>query len=163
MSEDLSKMGEAEKLLYLANMAEGLRLTSGGHLATHNPSMIDMVREFHEKHGLPVREDRDIHVDPERAEFRYTLMYEEFSETLADAKTVTEETLPQLAKEMADAIYVILGTALEFGIPMEDVFKEVHRSNMSKDIGGKRGDGKVLKGSSYRPADVPTVLRKDEK
>uniref|UniRef100_A0AAU3IBW5 Uncharacterized protein n=1 Tax=Streptomyces sp. NBC_01393 TaxID=2903851 RepID=A0AAU3IBW5_9ACTN len=63
-----------------------------------------------------------------------------------------------LAKELADVLYVIYGTADLLEIPLEAVFAEVHRSNMSK-VGPdgqvlRREDGKILKPTNYREADV---------
>ncbi len=67
-----------------------------------------------------------------------------------------------LAKELADILYVTYGTAEILGIPLEDVFQEVHRSNMSKlGLSGRpvrRHDGKVLKGPNYQEADVAGVM-----
>jgi predicted HAD superfamily Cof-like phosphohydrolase len=69
----------------------------------------------------------------------------------------------KLAKELADLLYVVYGTAAAYGIPIDDVYREVHRSNMSK-LGedGKpiyREDGKVLKGPNYSPANVEKILK----
>jgi predicted HAD superfamily Cof-like phosphohydrolase len=63
-----------------------------------------------------------------------------------------------LAKELADVLYVVYGTAQLLDIPLESVFAEVHRSNMSK-VGPdgqviRREDGKILKPGTYREADV---------
>lgn len=63
-----------------------------------------------------------------------------------------------LAKELADILYVVYGTADLLEIPIEAVFGEVHRSNMSK-VGPdgqviRREDGKILKPDTYREADV---------
>jgi predicted HAD superfamily Cof-like phosphohydrolase len=63
-----------------------------------------------------------------------------------------------LAKELADVLYVVYGTADLLEIPLEQVFAEVHRSNMSK-VGPdgtvlRREDGKILKPDTYREADV---------
>ena len=66
-----------------------------------------------------------------------------------------------LAKELADVLYVTYGTGDTQSLPVEDVYQEVHRSNMSKLVDGKplrREDGKFLKGPNYRPADVHGVL-----
>jgi predicted HAD superfamily Cof-like phosphohydrolase len=67
-----------------------------------------------------------------------------------------------LAKELADVLYVVYGTADLLEIPLEAVFTEVHRSNMSK-VGPngqviRREDGKILKPDSYREADVHGAL-----
>lgn len=43
--------------------------------------------------------------------------------------------------------------------PMDRVFAEVHRSNMTKEGGGKRADGKILKGPGYESPDIAAVLR----
>lgn len=76
------------------------------------------------------------------------------------------EIYRRLLKELADLIYVAEGCAVSFGLPIEDAYREVHSSNMSK-LGkdGKpiyREDGKVLKGPNYREANmeqfVPEIL-----
>lgn len=63
-----------------------------------------------------------------------------------------------LTKELADVLYVTYGFGLTFGLPLQEVFEEVHRSNMSK-LGddGKpiyREDGKVLKGPNYKAPNL---------
>lgn len=71
------------------------------------------------------------------------------------------EYYPELAKELADLLYVVYGTAEEFGIPLEAVFKEVHHSNMSKlwpdGTVHYREDGKVLKPPTYTEANIKRV------
>jgi predicted HAD superfamily Cof-like phosphohydrolase len=67
-----------------------------------------------------------------------------------------------LAKELADVLYIVYGTADLLEIPLEAVFAEVHRSNMSK-VGPdgqviRREDGKILKPDTYREADVHGAL-----
>ena len=62
---------------------------------------------------------------------------------------------------MADLLYVVYGTAVSYGIDMDPVFREVHRSNMSKVGGYKREDGKWVKPPTYSPAVIePIWLRK---
>ena len=59
-----------------------------------------------------------------------------------------------LTKELSDLLYVVYGTALAFGLPLDPAFNRVHESNMSKLVDGKplyREDGKVLKGPNYQP------------
>jgi len=63
-----------------------------------------------------------------------------------------------VAKELADLLYVVYGTAVSCGIDMEPVFREVHRSNMSKVGGHKREDGKWVKPSTYSPARLELIL-----
>lgn len=101
---------------------------------------------------------------PEVAEQRRTLLVEEAREA-AEALTELAQALRAggdplsayraVAKELADVLYVTYGAADALGIDLPAVFVEVHRSNMSKlDADGRvlrRADGKVLKGSGYRP------------
>lgn len=101
---------------------------------------------------------------PEVAEHRRTLLAEEAGEAveaLTDlAKALRDGDDPatayrEVAKELADVLYVTYGAANALGIDLPAVFVEVHRSNMSKvDADGqvlRRADGKVLKGPGYRP------------
>ena len=64
----------------------------------------------------------------------------------------------KLTKELADLMYVTIGFATTFGLPLEEVFYEVHKSNMSK-LGPngevlRREDGKILKGINYKEPDL---------
>lgn len=72
----------------------------------------------------------------------------------------------KVAKELADLLYVTYGSGDTMDIPMDEVYREVHRSNMSKlGADGKpvyREDGKVLKGSQYEPANIDRVLQEYE-
>ena len=65
----------------------------------------------------------------------------------------------------ADIIYIACGTAVSYGIPLDKVFTEVHRSNMAKLVDGKplyREDGKVIKPSGWQPPNIKKILE-DEK
>lgn len=103
-------------------------------------------------------------------DFRADLIREEFNELVAETYAADEwdkRTVPgnfvkhQIAKELADLLYVVYGTADAFGIDIDRVFAEVHRSNMSKLVDGKplkREDGKVLKGPNYKPPNLDFVV-----
>lgn len=70
---------------------------------------------------------------------------------------MTSETKLKMFKELADVQYVVSGMAVSLGIPMEEVFRRVHESNMSKLVDGKplkRADGKFLKGPNYKKPDL---------
>jgi predicted HAD superfamily Cof-like phosphohydrolase len=99
--------------------------------------------------------------DVETAMLRQRLIMEE-------AKEVTQELLRPvinkvaLTKELADLLYVVHGTAVAFGLPLDVAFNRVHDSNMSK-LGpdGKpiyRDDGKVLKGPNYQPPKLDDLF-----
>lgn len=64
-----------------------------------------------------------------------------------------------VADAIADLLYVVYGAAVAYGINIDPVFGEVHRSNMTKFIDGhRRDDGKWVKGPSYEPARIKEVL-----
>lgn len=72
-----------------------------------------------------------------------------------------KECAEHVAKELADLLYVVYGTADKLGIPLTEVFEVVHRSNMSKvwDDGEVHYNdiGKVLKPSTYSPPDLSFI------
>ena len=116
-----------------------------------------MVREFHEVFGVVVA-DRPIQPTPETVELRRSLIEEEKRE-LFEAMAGTD--LAQVAKELADLLYVVYGTAVSYGIETLPVFAEVHRSNMEKAPGGvvtRRADGKVLKPAGWQPPDIARLI-----
>ncbi len=119
-------------------------------------SPLRMVRDFHDKFGGDV----DVPFTPETISLRFRLIEEEFMEV--DNELFPHHAGPpdekKLTKELADLLYVVYGTAVTFGLPLEEVFEEVHRSNMSKlgDDGKpiKREDGKILKGPNYKEPNL---------
>lgn len=74
----------------------------------------------------------------------------------------TRDTI-EAADALADLTYVIYGMALECGISLPAVLREVQASNLSKlDGAGKpiyREDGKVLKGENFFPPDIKKALK----
>lgn len=117
-----------------------------------------MVEEFHRAYGLPVRYLPEV-PDAKEIKLRQDLLSEEYWE-YDDA--ASKNDIVGIADALADMIYIIHGTALVYGIPLDEVFDEVHRSNMSKlDEEGKplyREDGKVLKGINYEPPNIKEIL-----
>ena len=91
---------------------------------------------------------------------RRKLLKEEFYEYL-DGED--KDDIVEIADALADLIYIACGTAVSYGIPLDKVFAEVHRSNMAKLVDGKplyREDGKVMKPAGWTPPDVKGVLEK---
>ena len=62
------------------------------------------------------------------------------------------------ADAWGDRLYVLLGDAVSTGLPAQNVFDEVHRSNMSKQCKSSNR-GKAVKGSSYRRPQLDEVLQ----
>lgn len=113
-----------------------------------------MVQEFHKQFEIHVSPTPSIPDEPTRI-LRKRLIQEEFDEL---QEAMREKDLPSIAKELADLLYVVYGTAVSLGIDMEPVFQEVHRSNMSKVGGHKREDGKWVKPPTYSPARLEDLL-----
>lgn len=96
---------------------------------------------------------------------RYNLIREELHEYWVVVDALYAFRKPDLLEQAADAIgdmlYVVLGAAVAWGLDIEPIFNEIHRSNMSKFIDGtRRDDGKYVKGPSYQPADLAAEIRK---
>lgn len=113
------------------------------------------VTAFHEKCNLPVP---DVPQFPGAArEFlRGKLATEEWKELWMAWRT---EDLPGIADAIADLIYVLIGMALEYGIPLNDVWDEVQRANMTKEP-VHNADGKVVKPAGFVPPDIAGILKK---
>jgi predicted HAD superfamily Cof-like phosphohydrolase len=139
------------------------------------------VHEFHEKFGYPVRRTvTELTTDELR--FRLSLIMEEAMEVLEAAVLPTAAeflerirfdissaislsyqehlNLPEFVDALGDLDYVVEGTRLYLGVNGSEVAAEIHRANMSKTDGPRRGDGKILKPEGWMPPDIEGVLRK---
>lgn len=145
-------------------------------------SIRDKLIEFHRAMGVPgVGEEKPFVPSKERIRLRLKLIAEEFAELLFAAGLYDEEEfrrardgslkfidaeylgdcdLVGVADALADLIYVIEGTNLEFGIDGKAVFDVVHAANMQKTTGPRRADGKILKPAGWQPPDIAGELRR---
>lgn len=117
--------------------------------------MIEDVLDFHHAFKLPIKAYPGF-PNIERVSLRKRLIDEEVNKELLPA--IDNQDLVGVADGIADAVYVLLGAALEFGIPIEEVWRLVHESNMKKFGGGTRVDGKILKPEGWTPPDVRGAL-----
>jgi predicted HAD superfamily Cof-like phosphohydrolase len=117
-----------------------------------------MVRDFHENFGLP-RNDSPAWPGTIAHRLRVNLIEEELAELRNAGET---QDLVEIADALGDLLYVVYGAAVTYGIDLEPVFSEIHRSNMSKgdSNAAARCDGKVLKGANYSPPRVAEVLER---
>ena len=118
--------------------------------------MIDylgMVRQFHEKYGHLILNKPRIPMIA-TVVLRRKLIEEEAKE-FDHAASIGD--LIEIADALGDLLVVIYGTALSFGIPIEAVFTEIHRSNMTKST-EKNEYGKTIKGENYEPPDIKKIL-----
>lgn len=117
------------------------------------------VKDFHRAFGQRIGSVPEL-PDSEERSLRIKLLIEEVAEY---SEAENEHDLVEVADALADIIYIALGTAVSYGIPLDNVFEEVHRSNMAKLVDGKplkREDGKVIKPAGWKPPDVEGVLKK---
>ncbi len=118
-----------------------------------------MVREFHDKFGVPTPDVPTV-PPPHRAGLRIALIAEELEE-LRDAIVRSGPIdMVGVADALGDLLYVVHGAALEFGIDIRPVFREIHASNLRKEGGATRGDGKILKPAGWVGPDIAGELRK---
>lgn len=115
---------------------------------------------FHDKFGAYVADrpgfagDRGgggAHTDAKGDELRVRLVQEECKE-LADA--VEAGDFPAAIDALADIIYVVLGSAVSWGVDIAPIFVEVHAANMRKEGGKRRADGKILKPDGWVGPDI---------
>lgn len=123
---------------------------------------IKQVQAFYEAYNIPAPETmRYLH--KERALLRHKLIQEEVSELL-EASMASQGTLVDVADAITDCFYILIGTAIEYGIAdkLPALFDEVHASNMSKlDENGKpiyREDGKVMKGPLFKKPNLKDII-----
>lgn len=117
------------------------------------------VRDFHVAFGQKVGDYPQFPDDGDRL-LRKRLLAEEYEEYM---NAEYDNDLVEVADALADLIYIACGTAVSYGIPLDKVFAEVHRSNMAKLVDGKpiyREDGKVMKPDGWTAPDVEGVLNK---
>lgn len=144
---------------------------------------LKQVEEFHRKHGFPVGVDfqiiQDVQVQQELenvsecavadaklligspciAAQRASLILEEAGEI---GIALANHDMVELADGLADLMYVVLGTAVAYSIPLEKLFDEVHRSNMTKNVCNEPLlKGSVSKGEGYSPPDIAGILSAD--
>lgn len=99
---------------------------------------------------LPNIEERDL---------RKRLLEEEYNEYLEGENN---NDIVEIADALGDMLYIIYGTAVSYGLPINEIFNEIHASNMSKlDENGNpifREDGKILKGKNYFKPDLKSII-----
>ena len=131
------------------------------------------VESFHALHGQidPLTPSS---TDGATLQLRIDLITEEFDELIdelvklqVDALHTTPkiaelDRLAHIAKEIADLIYVSVGTASVLGIDIAPVWEAVHESNMKKADGPLRLDGKRLKPPDWKPPNIVAIIREQQ-
>ncbi len=93
-------------------------------------------------------------------ELRVSLIKEELDELI---EAMNKKDLVEVADALTDILYVTYGAGHAFGINLDECFKEVQNSNMSKlDDNGKpiyNDKGKVMKGPNYFKPDLSRFIK----
>lgn len=124
-------------------------------------AVISSVKTFCDSYNIPVNNSPTSSVSSDQIALRHRLMEEENNEYLEAAQS---GDLIEIADALGDQLYILCGTILSHGMQdvIEDVFREIQSSNMSKlgDNGQPivRKDGKILKGPNYFRPDLKSVL-----
>jgi len=121
---------------------------------------IKSVAEFHTVFKIG-KADQIKLIDENDYQLRFNLIKEENEEYLEACKN---NDIIEIADALGDQLYILFGTILKHGLEhkIEEVYDEIHRSNMSKlDEDGKpiyREDGKVLKSKLYFKPNIKKIL-----
>ena len=123
---------------------------------------IRSVEEFHDVFKIGNASEMTL-ISEKDYTLRYNLIKEENEEYLEACKN---GDMVEIADALGDQLYILFGTILKHGLQhkIEEVYDEIHRSNMSKlDENGQpiyREDGKILKSNQYFKPNIKLVLDK---
>mgnify|MGYP003344153595 CR=1 FL=1 len=143
----------------------GRAVNERGECEANFADIMRLVEAFHDKFGAP--KPRTVSApSAERRTLREALVREEFEELRAELlpwnPRLTPSNPAKVTKEACDLIYVVLGTLIEFGVTpaqFELAFRAVHESNMAKEGGATRADGKILKPEGWEPPNIEECLK----
>lgn len=122
---------------------------------------INQVREFNTAAGrdLPTKKvslSKHTSIDPVK---QLIFLEEELKET---TEALHNKDLVEVADGIGDMLYVIFGLVNTLGLDeyIEDIFEEIHNSNMSKFENGQPilKNGKVQKGKNYFKPRIVSIL-----
>jgi NTP pyrophosphatase (non-canonical NTP hydrolase) len=112
-----------------------------------------MVAEFMQKHGFDMGLTPG---DKPRVDLvRSHLIAEELGELIL---AIADNNRVNIADALGDLLYVVIGAALVYNIPLREVFHEIHHSNMSKKTKDPNDERLRDKGPDYRPPDIKRII-----
>lgn len=123
-------------------------------------SPFEMLWEFQTAFESNRSHDPKLPSSEAERKLRRRILREEFNEYL-DAED--DDDLVGIADALCDMIYIAYGTGVSYGLPMDELFAEVHRSNMSK-LDPETGKptfneyGKVKKPATYSKPDLAGII-----
>lgn len=111
----------------------------------------EQVLEFHKALAIPIGTTPKL----SRVDLRSDLIEEECYETITAAG---RGDIVEAADGLCDIIVATVGSAIEWGIDLDPLMREVHRTNVAKKDGPVREDGKRLKPEGWLPPDIRAKL-----
>jgi len=120
-----------------------------------------LVREFHNAQGQYTPKEPEAYLPEKVALLRLRLMHEELYEYILALQE--RKPIEEVADSLCDLLYVVVGTAIAHGMGpiLDEMFREVHRSNMTKDFrpigNGEKGG---FKGDKFTPPTFGPILRR---
>ena len=150
--QKLSRTTEEDQLEFIWDNDKDYR----DYTKTKQMSNGEMLKQFHETY---LAERNRKWQEDGLEELASKLIVEEFKEFMDE----TGDNQAALLKELADLVYVCYGYADRFGWDLDEAFRRVHLSNMSKldPVTGKpifREDGKILKVSAYKEPNLKDLV-----
>lgn len=123
--------------------------------------MIGQLEDFNTAFDFRIEEKPTL-IPLDEAELNFNLMKEENEEYIEACRN---NDLIEVADALGDQLYVLLGNIVKNGLQnkIQEIFSEIHLSNMSKLENGKvlkNGDGKAMKGKSYFKPNIKHILEK---
>jgi predicted HAD superfamily Cof-like phosphohydrolase len=120
------------------------------------------VSEWLTAAGLAVRERPTVAVGAREREMACALIEEEAAEFRMAAES---DDLIEIADAVADLLWVVIEAGLTYGIPIEEVFAEVRRSNWTKLQGPEptlNEAGKIVAGPGFSPPNIGPILKRHD-
>lgn len=122
---------------------------------------VEMMHEFNKAFGDFDQTNPNLDIPEKYKLLRIKLMKSELDEI---ELAIKNNDLPNLAQEIGDLLYCLIGTATTFGLgeKLEEIYAEIHRANFSKlwpdGTPHLTPEGKVLKPETYTKPDMEKVL-----
>ncbi len=123
----------------------------------------NMVKQLYTKYGFTSGQDCEPHeVGMDVANYRLRAIREELIEL---TRAYEKNDLVEIADALVDLVVFAMGTAVLHDLPWDELFSEVHRSNMQKIAGAgikerSAGQRDLIKPVGWRKPDVEGILRK---
>ena len=122
---------------------------------------IKLLTEFNKAFSVPVNRKPTL-ISNEEFKLKINLIKEELNEY---ENACSEQDITEVCDAIVDLAYVMYGMVVQHGLSdvFDDMFEEVHKSNMSKLENGRvltRSDGKIMKGSEYFTPDLNQFIKR---